>query len=69
MLLFLDSTNPLEKHHKNNSMKMIPWISAGPVFCSFSFPYSSSNSKERKNSQLQTVLKILRLTLVGKNLY
>lgn len=33
MLLFLDSTNLLEKkNHENSSMKMIPGTSAEPVF-------------------------------------
>lgn len=65
MLLFLDSINPLEKNHKNNSMKMIPGTSAGPVSVAF-FPYSYSNSKERKNANCKQFSKSLGLFWQGK---
>lgn len=48
---------------------MIPGTSAESVFWRIFFPYRYSNNKERKNGQLQTVLKILRFTLARKNLY
>lgn len=73
MLLFLDSTNLLgkkkKKHKKQfpeNDPMYLSWTSVLEIFFP---PYHYSNSKERKNGQRQTVLKILWLTLARKNLY
>lgn len=66
MLLFLESTNPLKKSHKNNSMNMIPGTSAGPVFWSSFFHTVIQTAKKGRTAHCKQFSKSLGLLWQGK---